>query len=190
MWSSKNLDSLNGGGWWVFIASNHFLVVGWLCCLQAHQTVRWCTGHRIVHCPVHATSAACWGLGRLTIEVLCPLAAPDSPVAHRIVRCVLTSQLWLLTSALCTVHCSQQSTVGRNWPLIRWLTGHVRCTPDCPVNYSGATPRETRERPVREVLGLVSGAPLATQMLVFAPNFVEFPSQFFCWFMLNFMHLR
>jgi hypothetical protein len=52
------------------------------------------------------------------------------------------------------------------------------------VNYSRATPRETRERPVREVLDLsgahqtVSGAPLAAPMLVFAPNFIEFSNLF------------
>jgi hypothetical protein len=36
----------------------------------------------------------------------------------------------------------------------------------------------------------VSGAPLAAPMLVFAPNFVEFPIYFLRWFMLSFMHLR
>jgi hypothetical protein len=30
-----------------------------------------------------ALSAARWGLERLTVEVLCLLATPDSPVAHR-----------------------------------------------------------------------------------------------------------
>jgi hypothetical protein len=41
-----------------------------------------CTGHCTVHCPVLATSADRLGLERLTIEVICSLAAPDSPVAH------------------------------------------------------------------------------------------------------------
>jgi hypothetical protein len=59
---------------------------------MAHQIVRWCTGHDNVHYPVPATSADHWGLEQLTIEVFCPLAAPDSPVAHRIVLCVLTLQ--------------------------------------------------------------------------------------------------
>jgi hypothetical protein len=63
------------------------------CCRWAYQTVRWCTGHDIVHCPVPATSEDCWGLEWLTVEVPCPLAAPDSPVAHQIVWCVLTLQL-------------------------------------------------------------------------------------------------
>jgi hypothetical protein len=50
------------------------------------------------------------------------------------------------------------------------------------VNYSGATPRKPRERPVREVPRpghrSVSGAPLAAPILVFAPNFVELPNLF------------
>jgi hypothetical protein len=34
---------------------------------------------------VRATSVDCWGLERLTVEVLYPLATPDSLVAHRTV---------------------------------------------------------------------------------------------------------
>jgi hypothetical protein len=33
--------------------------------------------------PMHATSARRWGLERLTVGVLCPVVAPDSPVPHR-----------------------------------------------------------------------------------------------------------
>jgi hypothetical protein len=29
MGTSENLDTIEGGGWGVFIASNHFLAVGW-----------------------------------------------------------------------------------------------------------------------------------------------------------------
>jgi hypothetical protein len=50
-----------------------------------------CTGHGTVHCPVHATSANRWGLELLTVEVVCPCGAPDSPVAHWTIRCDLTS---------------------------------------------------------------------------------------------------
>jgi hypothetical protein len=39
------------------------------------------TGHDIVHCPVPATSVDRWGLERVTVEVLCPLMAPDMPGA-------------------------------------------------------------------------------------------------------------
>jgi hypothetical protein len=177
MWRGESLDGLNGGGWGVFIAPTTIPVVA----VDGH------TRHGTVHCPVHATSADHWGLEWLTVEVLCPLAAPDSLVAHRAVRCVLTSLIWLLTCALFTVHLTLQSTVGRSWLLLRWLTRHVRCTPDSLVNYSGVTPRETRERPVR---GVPWPGHRPAPMLIFAPNFVEFPTQFLCWFVLNFMHLR
>jgi hypothetical protein len=118
------------------------------CCRWAHRTVWWCTGHDTVHCPVSATSTDCRGLERLTVEVLCPLLAPDIPVR---------SDFAALTSALCIVHYSQQSTVERSWPLLCWLTEHVWCTPDSIVNYSGATLGKTWERLVRGCLGLGTG---------------------------------
>jgi hypothetical protein len=62
------------------------------CCRWAHRRVLWCTGHGTVHYPVRATSVDRWGLERLTVEVFCPLAAPDSSVARRTVQCVLTLQ--------------------------------------------------------------------------------------------------
>jgi hypothetical protein len=61
------------------------------CCWWAHRTVRLCTGHSIIHCPVGAMSADHWSLERLTVEVVCPLAAPDSPVRSDISYCLLTS---------------------------------------------------------------------------------------------------
>jgi hypothetical protein len=51
-----------------------------------------------------ATSADRWGLERLAVEVLCPLAAPDSPVR---------SDFAALTSDLRTVHCSSDIAVDR-----------------------------------------------------------------------------
>jgi hypothetical protein len=53
-------------------------------------------------CPVRVTSAAHWGLEQLTFEVLCPLAASNSPV-H--------SDFAVLTPDLCTVHCSSDIAV-------------------------------------------------------------------------------
>jgi hypothetical protein len=50
------------------------------CCRWAHRTVWWCTRHDTVHCPVRAMSADRWGLERLTVEVPCPLVAPNSPM--------------------------------------------------------------------------------------------------------------
>jgi hypothetical protein len=145
---------------------------------MAHQTVRWCAGQDTVQCPVRAMSAAHWGLERLTVESLCPIAAPDSSVAHW--TCPVRSDFaaWHLTTVLCTVDLTSQSTVALSCLLLRWLTGHVRCTPNSPVNYSGASlGKKPRERPVWGVLGLghrtLSGAPLAAPFQVFAPNFVE-----------------
>jgi hypothetical protein len=66
---------------------------------------RWRTGQGIVQCPVPATPADRWGLERLTVEVFCLLAAPDSPVR---------SDFATLTSDFCTVRflLFTQSTVG------------------------------------------------------------------------------
>jgi hypothetical protein len=130
---------------------------------------RWRTGQGIVHCPVRATSARHWGLERLTVEVFCPIAASDSPV--RFDFSALTSD----------AHCS--SFADDRWRrllLLLWLTGHVQCTLDSPVNYNGVRPWKTREWPVCLVLGLehrtLSGAPLAAPFLFFAPNFVDPPT--------------
>jgi hypothetical protein len=72
------------------------------CYRWAHRTVRWCTGHGTVHCPVRAMSTDRWGLERLTVEVHCPLAAPDSPVR---------SHFAVLTSNFCFVHCTVVNAV-------------------------------------------------------------------------------
>jgi hypothetical protein len=72
------------------------------CYRWAHQIVRWCTGHYTVHCLVSAMSADRWGLERLTVEVLCPLVAPDSPVC---------SDFAVLTSDFRIVHCSSDIAV-------------------------------------------------------------------------------
>jgi hypothetical protein len=110
--------------WWLggIYSPNHYSS---RCCRWAHWTVRWCTGHCTVHCPVRATSADRWGLDLLTIEAFCPLAAPDSLVAHRTDRCVLTSDF-------CCADCAAVSTIDRWEKLIiaslahqtvRWCIG-------------------------------------------------------------------
>jgi hypothetical protein len=104
MWRCESLDGLNGGGWGVFIASNHFLAVAWLCCRRGQQTVCWCTRHGTVHCPVRATSAERWS----------PLSSCDTGQS---------GALWLLTSTLFTVASSAQSTIECSWPLLCWLAG-------------------------------------------------------------------
>jgi hypothetical protein len=81
---------------------------------MAHQAIWWCTGHGIVQCLVRVTSAARWGLEQLTVEVLCLVAAPNSPVAHR--TCPVRPDIAALTSdrALFTfaVDCCAQVTVA------------------------------------------------------------------------------
>jgi hypothetical protein len=79
---------------------------------------------------VRTTSADRWGLERLTVEVLCPLAAPDSPVR----------------SDFCTVHCS-----------FRWLTGQSGGTPDSPVIFSGVALRKPESDQFARCLGLGTG---------------------------------
>jgi hypothetical protein len=93
---------------------------------MTHRIVRWCIGHGTVQCPVRATSAVRWGLEQLTVEVLCLVATPDSPVAHRTcpVRpdiAALTSDRTLFTFAV--DRCAQMTVV----PLAHWtLSGAHR----------------------------------------------------------------
>jgi hypothetical protein len=77
------LGSIEGGSWGVFIACNHFLVVGCFCCPWAHRSVWWCTGHVLFTVRCVPRQHARWGLERSTVETLCPVAAPDNLVPHR-----------------------------------------------------------------------------------------------------------
>jgi hypothetical protein len=132
IWRAENLDGLNVGGFGVFIAQTTIPVVA----VDRHNGQSGGapdTALFIVRCVPRQQTDEVWSGWPLKSFVL---------LRHRTVRCVLTSQFWLMTSALSTVHCSPQSTVGRSWSLLRWLTRHVRCSPDSPMNYSGATPRK------------------------------------------------
>jgi hypothetical protein len=130
---------------------------------MAYRAVRWCTGHDTIQCPVRAMSAARWGLERLTVQVLCIVVAPDSPVAHR--TCPVRSDFaaWLLTSVLCTIYLTSQSIVGASdrcsvgtpnmsgahrtvrWIIAKWLSekpesGQLRgCSAWAPDNIRCAT---------------------------------------------------
>jgi hypothetical protein len=179
----------------VFIASNHFLVVGWVCWRWAHRTVWWFTGQ---HCSLSgarhvSASAGVWSCWPLEPFVL---------LLHLTVRCHTgqSGDLWLLCGTV--HHCSLlQSTVGVQWPLLRWLTGHVWCTLDSPVNYSGGRPSNSREwlvhlctglvhRTVSSAHRIVSGAPFDSTLSCLAPNLFVSPTEFLSWFVLNLMHLR
>jgi hypothetical protein len=78
----------------------------------------------------------------LAVGVLCPVVAPDSPVAHR--TCFGVFWLAALTSDRALFTSLFTFAVDRcaKWLLLHWLTGHVRCTPDSPVNYSEARPEK------------------------------------------------
>jgi hypothetical protein len=109
----------------VFIAFNHFLVVGCFCWRWAHRTFRWCTQHALFTVRCVPRQHARWGLEQLDRWNPCPVAASDSPVPHR--TCPVCSDFFALTSA---AHYPQLFTFGRRplrrLPLLRWITGHVR----------------------------------------------------------------
>jgi hypothetical protein len=65
------------------------------------------------------------------------------------------SDFAVLTSTLCIVHRSRP--LGADDHCSVGSPDTVRCTPESLVNYSGVTPRETRERLVRGVLDLGTG---------------------------------
>jgi hypothetical protein len=98
---------------------------------------------------MRATSADRWGLERLTVEVLCPLAAPDSPVR---------SGFTVLTSALFTVPPSAQSIVGK---VDRCSVGSsdspVAHRPDSPMIFSGVALRKPESAQFTRCLGLGTG---------------------------------
>jgi hypothetical protein len=163
---------------WLFL-----LVMGTPDSPVVHRTVT-------VHCPVCATSAcplgfgASWPLEPLSCSCIRQSGAtPD-----------MSGALWLLCSESWRALFTLQSTVAAMLPLLRWLTGHVRCTSESLVYYIGAHPRETREWHVRLVLGLVhrtlSGAPLGSTLSSLAPNLFEPPTEILSWLVLNLMHLR
>jgi hypothetical protein len=161
-----------------------------------HQTVRWCTGHGTVHYPVvHRTwycslSGACHvsrPLGFGAVDRWSSLSScgteqsgctPDSPVC---------SDFADVTFDLRTVHFLLYTAVDRRRS--RPLGAVDRCSVGSPDMYGAH--RAVRwiivER-LLENLGsasswsawprhqTVSGAPLAALMLVFAPNFIEFPN--------------
>jgi hypothetical protein len=164
--------------------------------LRAMGTTDSPVAHRTttVHCPVRATSARLLGFGASwPLEPLFCSSTRQSGGTPD-----MTGDLWLCCSDFCrelfiTVHfCSQPLT--RQWPLLRWLTGHVWCTLDSSLNYSGARLENSREWPVRLVEGLVhrtmSGAPLGSTLSRLAPNLIVSPTVFLSWFALNLMHLR
>jgi hypothetical protein len=84
---------------------------------------------------VRATSIDRWGLEQLTVEVVCPFAAPDSSVRPVIADCLLTSG---------ATDCARSRTVDR-WAKLTvacCLTEQSSGTPDSPVIFSGRALRK------------------------------------------------
>jgi hypothetical protein len=133
-----------------------------------------------VHYPVCATSASPLGFG--AVDRWNPLSCSRTEQSGAFRLRILTSDFALYTFA---VDRWAQVTVAplahRTSPV---HTGQVRCTPDSPVNYSGATLGKTRQWHVRLVLGLghqtLSGAPLRSTLLslyfklCWVPNLISF----------------
>jgi hypothetical protein len=136
----ENLDNLNVGWLGVFIAPTTKLAVWW------RLSVRWCTGQSGAHrtCPVRQprhqkplgstvgalTSGPAWMSG----------GAPD-------MHCRLSgAPAWAcLTSARAArAFNASQVAVGAEIAVAPPLHRTVRCTPDSPVNFSGAAEVKTR----------------------------------------------
>jgi hypothetical protein len=172
MWSSENLDGLNGGGWGVFIVPTTILAV------VVDDAPDSLVVHRTRYCSLFGARHVSRPLGFGEVDQWSPLSSSCTGQSGGTPD--MSSAFWLCCSDfwIRTVHfyCLLQSTIDAKLPLLRWFTGHVQCTPDNPVNYSGATPSETRvasssgARPRHQTL---SGAPLGAPFLVFAPNFVD-----------------
>jgi hypothetical protein len=92
----------------VFIASNHFLAVGWLCWRWAHRTVRWRTGQVLFTVRCAPRQHARWSLERLDRWSRCTGQSGATPD--------MSGDLWLRCSDFCralfiTVHfCSRPLT--------------------------------------------------------------------------------
>jgi hypothetical protein len=138
----ENLDDLNVGWLGVFIAPTTKLAVWW------RLSVVWCTGQSGVHrtCPVrqprHQTR---WDS---TVGALSSGPALMSG-AHRTctVQCPVCrrARAWLLRALN-----ALQVAVGAEIAVAPELHRTVRCTPDSPVNYSGAAALVSRSWRVPE----------------------------------------
>ena len=78
------------------------------CSADGHSPVVHRTQHRSLSGECHISRPL--GLEQLTVEVVCLLAAPDSPMAHWIVRCDLSSQTVFLLLTLQTMRAVPQMT--------------------------------------------------------------------------------
>jgi hypothetical protein len=146
------LDCWSGGGWGVFIASNHQFNRWEGCCRWTHRTV-WCaTGHCSVCQPRHPTVRV------LTVSTVGDLsscgtrqfgAAPDRHCSLSGAPSGGCSDSARTVRALCVVRRPLESTVALA----------SRCSagaPDSPVNYSEARPHKLEGE---ELESIAPGAP-------------------------------
>jgi hypothetical protein len=130
---AENLDALNVWCLGVFIAPPTKMVVGELCCRQAHRTFR-CASHVTQPLGFDRWSSDLWGhrtvqwcTGQVLITVRCAFCACSDFYAR---------------SPRTVAHCSPFA--HDRWHASRcsrWHTGQSGATPDSPVKYSGAAPQ-------------------------------------------------
>jgi hypothetical protein len=97
----KILDAWSGGGWGVFIALNHHIVVGEAVCRRAHRTVRCATGHSPVRQPHHPTVRV---LKILTVGALTSCCTGQSGAAPDRSCSLSGAPLTPALTSACTVH--------------------------------------------------------------------------------------
>jgi hypothetical protein len=141
----------------------------WLTLLSMGALDSHCSLSGVRHVSVPVGLWSCWPL------------EPFILLLHWTIRChtghvrrPLTSTFWLLPRTV--RHCTLlQSIVDAQVVVAPLAHRTVRCTPDSPVNYSGARLTNSREWSIRLVEGLVhrivSGAPLGSTLSCLAPNF-------------------
>jgi hypothetical protein len=146
MWSSENLDGLNGGGWG-YLYPNHY----------SSRCSRWV--HRTLHCSLSGACHVSRPFGFGAVDHWSHLFSCGTGQSGGTLDSLVHSDFAVLTSNFCSMHCSLVGAVGRwrSWPLLHWLTRQSGGTPDSPVNYSGVTLRKPESGQFARCLGLGIG---------------------------------
>jgi hypothetical protein len=189
MWRLEGLDGLTGGVGGIY--SLQPLPSRWLALLSM-GTLDSPVVHQIYHCSLSGECHVSRPLGFGVVDSWGLLSScgtgqsggtPDSPVCFDVA---------VLTSALFIVPSSAQSTVGRSWPLLHWLTGQSGGTPDSLVNFSEVALRKLESGQfARAAAWDTEQCPMRhrPRQVLYAPNFVELSKSIFCLSIVNFMHL-
>jgi hypothetical protein len=133
-WKLENLDAMNVGVVGVFIAPTTKLDRWW------RLSVRWHTGQSGAHrtCPVPQPRHQCRWI--LTVGVLTSGPAWMSGGTPDMHCRVSGAPVWACLTSACAARAfnASQVAVGAEIAVAPLLHRTVRCTPDSPVNYSGA----------------------------------------------------